>query len=75
MKTFLKTLNFYAKSKGMGWSMRIIMALFLSIAFGALVMPYLLPALFGAETTSSCQSPYMKAISSVVADATDGSIC
>ena len=61
--------------KAMGWSMRVIMGLFLAIAFGALVMPYLLPAIFGAETTTSCQSPYMKAISSVVSDATGSAPC
>lgn len=61
--------------KGMGWSMRIIMSLFLAIAFGALVMPYLLPAIFGAETTTSCQGPYMQAISSVVSDATGSAPC
>ena len=61
--------------KAMGWSMRVIMALFLAIAFGALVMPYLLPAIFGAETTTSCQGPYMQAISSVVSDAAGSAPC
>lgn len=66
----------FTDRKAMGWSMRVIMALFLAIAFGALVMPYLLPAIFGAETTTSCQAPYMQAISSVVDDATNsGGIC
>ncbi|MFB6193003.1 MAG: hypothetical protein ABEK00_02030 [Candidatus Nanohaloarchaea archaeon] len=60
---------------GMGWSMRVIMALFLAIAFGALVLPYVLSAITGAEGATSCQSPYMKAISSVVADAVGGGIC
>ncbi|QKQ98888.1 hypothetical protein GKQ38_05195 [Candidatus Nanohaloarchaea archaeon] len=61
--------------KAMGWSMRVIMALFLAIAFGALIMPYLLPAIFGAESTTSCQAPYMQAIASVVSDATGSSPC
>ncbi|MFB6199327.1 MAG: hypothetical protein ABEJ83_00485, partial [Candidatus Nanohaloarchaea archaeon] len=69
------TMNILSKiltdRKAMGWSMRVIMALFLAIAFGALIMPYLLPTIFGAQTTTSCQSPYMQALSSVIADAVD----
>lgn len=71
----MRLLKILERRIGMGWSMRVIMGLFLAIAFGALVMPYLLPAIFGAETTASCQSPYMKAISSVVSDATGNGIC
>ena len=75
----LKTLLYAAKlsksRKGLSWGMRMVMGLFLAIAFGTLVLPWLLQTITGAENASSCSGPYLQAIGSVVADAVGDSPC
>ncbi len=65
----------FRNRKAMSLSVRILMGLFLAILFAVILAPPLLSILMDAGVIASCDSPYMAAIASLVADATDNNIC
>lgn len=66
----------FSSSKGSSsWGVRKIMQIFLLLLFGTIILTFLVPTVLGSASIVDCSSPYMRAVASLIGDATGRNIC